>query len=291
VTDQPEPGTQPDSVPPASGPMPESTPPSPATPLPPVPPSQPPPTPSEPAPPEGTSPEPAPASQPVVSWEPSRPSTATPVPGAPGLAFAGTGERIVAFVIDAIIVGIVGIVISIAIGVAPTTVRTNGTTTSWYTTANSLVVVVVGLVYFVASWTAGRRATVGQRLLHLQVGNAFDGKPLTTEQALSRWAGLGLFLSLGGLVPALAGLAGLVQIVWNIALIVSTAQSPTKQGFHDRFANSAVVRPIDQGSSTWVTACLILIVLGAVLAVIGLVGLIFLGAQMQDILSQQGRSI
>jgi uncharacterized RDD family membrane protein YckC len=231
------------------------------------------------------------AQQPVVSWEPSRPSTATPVPGAPGLAFATTAERVVAFVIDALIVGVIAVVISVVLGVAPTTVRTTGTTTSWYTTANAIVAVVVNLAYFVGSWTGGRRATVGQRLLHLQVGNAFDGKPLSVEQALSRWAGLGLFLGVGGLVPALAGLASLVQLVWAIALVVSTATSPTKQGLHDRFANTAVVRPIDQRSGTWVMACLVLIILGVVLVLIALLGLIFLGSQVQDILSQQGRSI
>jgi uncharacterized RDD family membrane protein YckC len=263
VTDQPQPETQPEAVPPTAPPPPEQQPPA------------------------GQ----APPAQPVVSWEPSKPSTATPVPGAPGLAFATTAERIVAFVIDAIIIGLIAIVISVVLGVAPTSVRSNGTTTSWYTTANSLVSVIVGLIYFVGSWTGGRRATVGQRMVHLQVGNAFDGKPLTTEQALSRWAGLGLFLGVGGLLPALAGLVGLVQFVWTIVLVVSTATSPTKQGLHDRFANSAVVRPIDQRAGPWVMACLILILIGVVLAVVSIVGLIFLGSQMQDILSQVGSSV
>jgi uncharacterized RDD family membrane protein YckC len=266
VTDLPEPGSQP-------GPS--------------MPPSEP--APAEPSPPQAPGPEAqATPPSPIVSWEPSKPSGARLVPGAPGLVFAGTAERFVAFIIDVVVAGLLAVAISLVLGVASTTTRTTGTTTSFYASANSLVEVVVFLVYFVGFWTGGRRATPAQRLLHLQVGNAFDGKPLTVEQALSRWVGLGLFLQLGGLVPGVAGLASLASLVWSIVLIVSTVTSPTKQGLHDRFANTAVVRPVDQSSSALVIGCLVIF---AVFLLLGLIGLIFLGSNMQEILSRVGQSI
>ena len=47
-----------------------------------------------------------------------------------------------------------------------------------------------------------------------------------------------------------------VTLGW-IVLLVTTAASPTKQGLHDRIANSAIVQPI--GREGPVTACLILL--------------------------------
>ena len=45
--------------------------------------------------------------------------------------------------------------------------------------------------YFLWFWTGGRRATPGQRVFGLQVGNAFDGQPLTMTQAITRWLAMG----------------------------------------------------------------------------------------------------
>lgn len=48
--------------------------------------------------------------------------------------------------------------------------------------------------------------------------------------------------ALGGLNPYLGGLAGWFQLIWLIALIVTTARDPLKHGLHDRLAGSVVVR-------------------------------------------------
>jgi uncharacterized RDD family membrane protein YckC len=34
----------------------------------------------------------------------------------------------------------------------------------------------------------------------------------------------------------------LLSLVWAIVLLITTAQSPTKQGLHDRYAKSVVVK-------------------------------------------------
>ncbi|MEA2518238.1 MAG: hypothetical protein QOF49_318, partial [Chloroflexota bacterium] len=43
-------------------------------------------------------------------------------------------------------------------------------------------------------------------------------------------------------LPLIGALIGLLSLVWVIALVVTTAQSPTKQGLHDQFAKSIVVK-------------------------------------------------
>ena len=86
-------------------------------------------------------------------------------------------------------------------------------------------------------------------------------------------------------------MASLVELVWAIALFVTTVRSPTKQGFHDQFANSAVVRPSGQSSSALLMTCLIIILVLAALFVVSIIAIIFLGSQLSTILSHVGSSI
>jgi hypothetical protein len=128
-------------------------------------------------------------------------------------------------------------------------------------------------------------------LFHIQVGNAFDGRPLSTEQAARRWVALGSFLGLLAFFSPLRGLESLAQFIWVVILLISTATSPTKQGFHDRFANSAVVKPSGEGTSGIAMACLLVIGILAVLAIVFIVALILAGPAILDQLSRVGRSI
>jgi hypothetical protein len=100
-----------------------------------------------------------------------------------------------------------------------------------------------------------------------------------------------LFLSLFAATPAIYGLASLAQFVWVIVLFVTTVRSPTKQGLHDRFANTAIVRPSNQSSSGLATTCLIIVIVVILLFVVSVVALVFLGSQVSDILSRAGDSI
>ena len=113
-----------------------------------------------------------------------------------------------------------------------------------------LASVVVGLAisaaYFTYTWTA-MRGTIGMRALGMQIGNAGDGQTLKQDQAVRRWLILfgpqvvsqAVQISLNytlGFVTSIAVLA------WYIFLLKTTADSPTKQGYHDVFANSQVVK-------------------------------------------------
>jgi len=127
-------------------------------------------------------------------------------------------------------------------------------------------------------------------MLSIQVGNAFDGRPLTMDQAIRRWLGLGDVISLLGVLPAAAGLGSLLLFVWVIVLLITTATSPTKQGLHDKLANSAVVRPVSAGNG-WVIACLVIVAALVLIPLLAIVALIFLGGQVSTILSTVGESV
>jgi len=130
-----------------------------------------------------------------------------------------------------------------------------------------LIGFVLVAVYFVWFWTGGRRGTPGQRVFGIQVANAFDGQPLTTSQAIKRWAGIGTWMGIPILLPFMAlGIAAfVVSIVWALLVLITTIASPTKQGVHDRLAGSALVRPAGAGNG-WAVAFLVL-------------GLIFVGLE------------
>jgi uncharacterized RDD family membrane protein YckC len=209
---------------------------------------------------------------------------------APGLVFSSTAARFVAYWIDAILLGLVNGAISASIGSGTT--LTQGGQLNW-TTADfvaSVIGVAINGAYFVAFWSGGRRATLGQMLLKIQVGNAFDGKPLTFEQAIRRWLGLGQFLGLFAVSAGALGLVAVLSAVWELILLITTATSPTKQGLHDRFANSAVVRPANAGNGL-VYACLFVLIVLPILAILAIISLVTVGSQVSRILSNVGASV
>ena len=169
-------------------------------------------------------------------------------------------NRIFAYIIDAIVLAVISIVVAIILDIffGPTVqirdeqiLLTNLLAGNAAVETNFLRVLIgvvvslaVSAAYWIYMWTR-MRGTVGMRALGMQVGNFPDGKTLTQDQAIRRWIALGGPLPLVQVlnqVPAIGGLISLAALGYFIYLLYSTAQSPTKQGFHDKFANSVVVK-------------------------------------------------
>lgn len=214
--------------------------------------------PPEAPPPEAPPPAPPPASpSPASAWAGA--TVSTEVPGHAGLFFADVPNRIIALIIDAIIVGIISLILSLivySVVGSPTTITTVpdssqilgvriDTSTNFVALfAGTILGIVISASYYIYMWTR-MRGTLGQKALGMQVGNAFDGATLTMEQAVKRWLALGGVFALAQFLnplPLLGLLIGLAGFVWVIALLYTTATSPTKQGLHDKYANSVVVK-------------------------------------------------
>jgi uncharacterized RDD family membrane protein YckC len=223
---------------------------------------------------------------PEVSWAPPPSTQERNVPGAPGFVFAGTSRRFVAWVIDNIVLTIAVAVLAGIAAVALSIDMQRDSTAA--TAAFSVIYVALSFVYFVLFWTSKRPATPGMRAMKIQIGTAFDGRPLAFGPAILRWALLGYPLSLIYLVPSIAGPVSLLAFVWYIVLLLTTIGSDTKQGLHDQAARTAVVQPAALGRSVLVTACLVLVV-GWVLLWVALLVLIFLGGQISSL--QPGSSV
>jgi uncharacterized RDD family membrane protein YckC len=217
--------------------------PSPETPIPPAPAPQAP-VPPAPAPPAGGSwnaPPPTPA---PGSFNPNFQQAAVEAGPAPGVAYADIVTRIIALVIDSVILWIpYAIVSSILIGAL--------------FLSGGAIAMILGLVvgvlyaalagaYFVWTWTT-QRASYGQKFLKLETVNASDGATLTRDQAIKRF----LFLYAGNLISVvgqqvfglgLGSLLGLLGLGYVLYLLYTASQSPKRQGFHDVQAGTVVVK-------------------------------------------------
>ena len=224
---------------------------------------------------------------PEVSWAPPPPTQERSVPGASGFVFGSTPRRFVAWVIDNIVLTIAVLVLVAVAGVVLSidTERDSTIVGAMF----SVFYVALSFVYFVLFWTSKRPATPGMRALKVQIGTAFDGRPLGFGPAILRWVLLGYPLSLAYFLPlSLANVASFALTVWYIVLLLTTIGSDTKQGLHDRAARTAVVQPAGLGRSGLVMACLIIVVAWFLL-VIAVFLLIFLGSQISSL--QPGSSV
>jgi uncharacterized RDD family membrane protein YckC len=219
------------------------------------------------------------------------------VPGAPGLVYAGAIPRAAAYIVDSLILSIIsGIAAApFAATTAVTALDPNNpfgdmSALTMRSGEATLIALVIEAVYFIFLWSSGGRATLGMRLFGLQVGNAANGNKLEVAQAGRRWLAYGSWIGLAAFLPGVGLALGFVQTVWTLVLLYTTATSPTKQGLHDRFAGTAVVRSATAGNGG-ALACLVVALIIPLLAIVSLVALIGLGGQVSSILSAVGDSV
>ena len=177
-----------------------------------------------------------------------RPASVAAGPAA-GIAYADLTSRIVAYIIDVVILVIVGFVVNLVL--LTTFIAAIVTTGSALFLLLSVVVLVVDVllagIYFIYTWT-NLKASPGQRILGMLTVSESDGSVLTFNQALARFVIMfapGYVGSLassvvGGILGLILSLAGLA---WTIFLVYTTANDPKRQGFHDHYAHSVVIKP------------------------------------------------
>lgn len=160
---------------------------------------------------------PAPPSAPESAWTP--PPSTRPGPMA-GWHYAGFWVRFLAFVLDGIVLGILGAVLTPFSGPQFTA---TGTNFEVHAGANALGTL-LGLVYFIGFWS-WRGQTVGMMPFNMQVVNVADGKRIDVVRGLLRYVGIII-----SIIPLFLGL------IW-------AAFDPRKQGWHDKMAQTVVIRP------------------------------------------------
>jgi len=241
---------------------------------------------------------------PVVRWQLPEPLAAAP--NREGYVIAGVGGRIVAYLIDAVLVSIVPTILSLILfdysGLFDQfrrSITTGHAGQAAFVVPMTLDLILVSFIsvaihylYFVGFWTSGGRATPGLRGLRMQVVDARSGGPLSIGQATRRWAALGAPLALLTILPALQSLAGLIQIGLVVVIFFTVVANDRKQGLHDRWANSLVIRDARSGDRAIAFGCVLLAVLLIGFGIIvGAIAIIALGPAFQQLLIDVGNSI
>jgi uncharacterized RDD family membrane protein YckC len=131
--------------------------------------------------------------------------------------YGGFWIRAVAYIIDGILLGIVGRIVDVIFQVNP-----QDTTSGAYGIA-SLVQLVISIAYFAGLWTF-QGATLGQRIFKLRVVDVNTGQPITIGKALLRWVGL--------LVSFLVCFIGVIWVAFDAR----------KQGWADKIAGTLVLQ-------------------------------------------------
>jgi uncharacterized RDD family membrane protein YckC len=206
--------------------------------VPPPPPAAPPPAPPAPTPPPAASTSPA--------WLNTITSQQT-LTGAGGLVYADVPARLIAYVIDAVILGVAfgilyGIFLALLIGSLATGL---GIMSFVWFVVLVLIYAAGSAIYFIYTWT-NLRGSPGQRIMSLETLNAADGAVLTQPQAIRRWLFLFGPMVLGQAASLMFGGLGFFLSValfaYVVYLLYTTANSPTRQGFHDVQASTVVVK-------------------------------------------------
>ena len=162
---------------------------------------------------------PPPMAQGPAGWSAAAPTKAGP---AAGLVYAGFWVRVLAFIIDAIALGILTSALAPIFGVGM--VFDPATTQFEIDYAYSGLNTLLGLVYFIGFWS-WRGQTVGMMPFNVRVVSADTGEKIDVVRALLRYVGL-----------IISFVVILIGVIW-------VAFDARKQGWHDKMANTLVVRP------------------------------------------------
>jgi uncharacterized RDD family membrane protein YckC len=156
---------------------------------------------------------------------------------APGVSYADLVTRIIALVIDGVILWVINVILIVIAGTIAVAMGAGLLITLVF----GVVWAFVTLVYYVYGWTK-MRASFGQKFLNLETVNAADGATLTQEQAVRRWAFLWGPFALGAIIPIVGLVISALAVLYSLYLLYTASQSPKRQGFHDLQAGTVVVK-------------------------------------------------
>ncbi|MBF6619796.1 MAG: RDD family protein [Patulibacter sp.] len=157
---------------------------------------------------------------------PTRPGARPLRPTAPvrfdaSTAYAGLVTRALAFLLDALVVNLVAVLTTGAVGLAVSVLAGDPSIGGTGAVAGALAFALWSAGYFVAGWSIGGQ-TIGAAVMGIRVLGA-DGRPLRPCRALVR-----LFAISIGAIPLLAGIW---ILLWD----------RRRRAFHDRVVRSVVV--------------------------------------------------
>jgi uncharacterized RDD family membrane protein YckC len=203
---------------------------------------------------------PPPMAPPPISWTPAPPIQPGPMPG---LRYGGFWVRTVAWIIDGIILAVIGAALSPLLGATFPVQSATGATGIQF---------LIDLVYFMGFWV-WRAQTPGMSPFGMRVVRADNGENIDVGRAILRYVGL------------------IISFVVLALGVIWVAFDGRKQGWHDKLAGTVVVRPVGRDSGVLVAVVVILVVVFVLLPLLAIVALTAFGNDISSILSSIGAGL
>jgi uncharacterized RDD family membrane protein YckC len=135
-----------------------------------------------------------------------------------GAAYAGFWVRLVAYIIDVIILGIPLGILNVALRPGPNDPQ------SGHPVLLFVITLIIEIGYFAGFWSSGMQATLGQKVCGLRVVSASDFSRISFARGAGRFFGMIL--------------SGLILFIGFIMI----AFTERKQGLHDMLAGTYVIK-------------------------------------------------
>ena len=179
----------------------------------------------------------------------SRLTSTAQTPGPAGLILGDVPNRVIALIIDVIVLSVIGFVLAWIFGglvSEPGAIDSAGGELDIVAFTVVLILqLALSFAYFGGTWTFVG-ATAGMWLLGLRIGDEADGERISLQQSFIRWLILGIPALLSSVAVYVPNFIALILwalgVVWMGLLLYTIAQSPTKQGLHDRYAHTILFK-------------------------------------------------
>ncbi len=176
---------------------------------------------------------------------------APPVPGIERLVFADPSSRLIAHLLDLVVLGLIGLVLAGTIGALLGGIVRNTITALDQVDLLALVIVfllhlLLSAAYLIGSWSRGGRS-LGMAILALRVVDEREAEEITLTEAAQRFVLLGIpsvLVVVWWYLPVAIGWLALIGGGILLGLLAATVlRDPVGQGYHDRIAGTVVVKP------------------------------------------------
>jgi uncharacterized RDD family membrane protein YckC len=153
-----------------------------------------------------------------------------------GRPLADWWQRLIAIIIDGLIIGIPHLIITLAI------VGSSGGAflgASWRAGVilTGIAFAIIGIGYFALLNGSERGQTVGQMALGIAVRDEVNGGPIDPQRA-----GLRILVLYPGVVLGWIPILGVVAGLWTLVAGLSPLWDPRRQGFHDKATHTDVIK-------------------------------------------------
>ncbi|MFL0252588.1 RDD family protein [Clostridium neuense] len=176
--------------------------------------------------------------------------------------YAGLFKRFLAYVVDGIILAIIGAIVGKIVGYSSFTAMLNAATgkaidvnafRTYYT-----IVLIIGIAYYVLLESSPKQGSLGKMLLGIKITNENGGR-ISIVTALERYVILGVFGIISSVLSIIQGppkvsttgvgaaafssstILAFVSLVYYIIILITMLSSQYKQGLHDKLAKTYVV--------------------------------------------------